>query len=109
MTGALVGCVGGGSPRALAELTTDIVLGGPIAVGAFAVSWCGLPKRASALLLLVLRFLGRYASWPTLKRVVTRIAGWVQRPISARWERLGGAAAFEERTARRMRELEGLA
>ena len=106
ISGAMVGVVGGGSTQGASNLFTDMMLGAPVAMSACLVSWCRLPSALASVCLTVLRVFGGYASLGFVKRIAAWFIGWWCAPCFTRWADLGGAKAFEERTAQRMSQIE---
>eukprot|EP00966_Prymnesium_polylepis_P316861 7321557-Prymnesium_polylepis.1 len=95
ISGCLVGTVGNGSEEAVADLSTDIVLGTPAGLGACFTSWT-LPAALARLCLHVLRVLSAcYASSALVKRWVKRAVQWMCDDFYREWRRGAGADAFE--------------
>lgn len=109
MTGASIAMIGGGSPDALSELTTDIVVGGPVAKISCGVAWlCGRWTGLAALLIWCTQL--AFCWVPAFRGLVRKGVGQWQVPFAARWAQLTprGPAAFEEETLHRIAELQAL-
>ena len=105
-TGAMVGMVGGGSAQATTELSCDIVIGAPMAVGATAISW-GLRGGVARCALRMLQAIsGPMSRSAWVKGLVRRFLTWWNAPIYERWEEL--KPGFEQRAISRLNKLSAM-
>jgi 3-hydroxyacyl-CoA dehydrogenase len=104
LSGALVGVIGGGSVKAARELTSDIVMGVPVAWGAILIDRV-LPSFLAGPALGILQV----ASWPIkfFKLIVARCVSWWFRPFHLLFdESPSGSATFEATTLKSICALE---